>query len=55
VASVTEGGTIVVTDVWESPEKLEAFGKNLFPVLHRSGVTPVAPEVTPVRGIILGQ
>jgi len=54
VASVTEGGTIIVTDVWESAEKLEAFGAALFPVLHRAGVTPVAPEVTPVHGMIVG-
>ena len=54
VASVVEGGTIVVTDVWESAEKLEAFGAALFPVLQRAGVTPVAPEVTPVHGMIVG-
>jgi hypothetical protein len=55
VAAVAEGGTIVVTDVWESPEKLEAFGSALFPVLHGAGVTPVAPEVKPVHGMIVGK
>ena len=54
VASQTEAGSMVVTDVWESAEKLAAFGEALFPVLHRNGVTPVEPLVTPVRGIIAG-
>lgn len=54
VASVNESGTIVVTDVWESAEKLAAFGETLFPVLQENGVTPVEPVVMPVRGIISG-
>jgi len=55
VASQTEAGTMIVTDVWESAEKLAAFGEKLFPVLHATGVTPVEPAVTPVRGIIAGE
>ena len=54
VASVQEDGTIIVTDVWNSPESLEAFGEVLIPTLHNAGVTPVAPDVTPVHGIIAG-
>jgi hypothetical protein len=54
VASVKEGGTIMVTDVWESAEKLAVFGESLFPVLRENGVTPVEPAVTPVRRIITG-
>ncbi len=54
VASVAPGGTIVVTDVWESAEKLKAFGEALLPALHRAGVTPVEPEVMPVQGMIVG-
>jgi len=46
---------MIVTDVWESGEKLAAFGEALFPVLHANGVTPVEPAVTPVRGIIVGR
>lgn len=45
---------MVVNDDWESAELLEAFGESLFPVLHANGVTPVEPEVSPVRGIIIG-
>jgi hypothetical protein len=54
VASVKDSGTIIVTDVWESAEKLAEFGKSLFPVLEENGVTPVEPVVTPVRRIISG-
>jgi hypothetical protein len=54
VASLKETGTIIVTDVWESAEKLAAFGESLFPVLRENGVTPVEPSITAVRRIILG-
>ena len=54
VASVKESGTIIVTDVWESAEKLAAFGKSLLPVLEENGVTPVEPAVTSVQRIIPG-
>lgn len=54
VAAQSEAGTMIVTDVWESAEKLAAFGEVLVPVLTKAGVTPVEPAVTPVRGIIAG-
>lgn len=54
VGAQTDAGTMIVTDVWESAEKLAAFGTALFPVLHAEGVTPVEPRITPVRGILLG-
>ena len=40
--------------VWESADKLKAFGEALIPVLQRAGVTPVEPEVMPVHGMIVG-
>jgi hypothetical protein len=52
IASPQEDGTIIVTDVWESPELLEEFGKTLIPVLTKAGVTPVEPKVYPVLNII---
>jgi hypothetical protein len=54
VGALTTAGTMVITDVWESGEKLAAFGEKLVPVLHRNGVTPVEPAVTPVSGILFG-
>jgi hypothetical protein len=55
VAAEAGDGTVVVTDVWESREKLQAFGEALIPVLRKVGVTPVEPEVTPARGYIFGK
>ena len=54
VACRQDDGSIVVTDVWESPELLQEFGKTLVPVLEKAGVTPVEPEVSQVVGIIGG-
>ena len=48
-------GSMIVTDIWESPELLEEFGKTLVPVLNSVGVTPVEPVVYPVINIIEGE
>lgn len=54
VGAESAAGTMIVTDVWESADKLAAFGEALFPILHANGVTPVEPAVQPVRGFIVG-
>ena len=54
VASVQEDGSIIVTDVWESAELLDEFGKTLIPVLGKAGVSPVEPKVHPVHNVIVG-
>ena len=54
VASVQEDGSIIVTDVWESAESLDEFGKPLIPILQNAGVTPVEPQVYPVHNVIKG-
>ena len=54
VASLQEDGSVIVTDVWESPELLDEFGKTLIPILQNTGVTPVAPQVFPVHNIMEG-
>ena len=54
VASVQEDGSIIVTDVWESAELLDEFGKTLIPVLEKAGVSPVEPKVSPVHNVIGG-
>ena len=43
VASLQKDGSILVTDVWESAELLDKFGKTLVPVLKKAGVEPVQP------------
>ncbi len=52
VASLQEDGSIIVTDVWESAELLDEFGKTLLPILENAGVTPVEPKVYPVHNVI---
>jgi len=55
VASLQKDGSVIVTDVWESPELLDKFGKTLIPVLNKAGVEPVQPKVYPVQNYILGK
>ena len=54
IATPNEDGSMIVTDIWESPELLDAFGKTLVPVLTKAGVTPVEPKVYPVLNVIEG-
>jgi len=54
IATSQEDGSMIVTDIWESPELLDAFGKTLIPVLNKAGVTPVQPKVYPVLNVIEG-
>ncbi len=55
VASVQKDGSVIVTDIWESAELLDKFGKTLIPVLHKAGVEPVQPTVYPVHNYIQGK
>ena len=43
-----------ITDVWDSREDFEAFGKTLLPILHSLDVDPGQPEVQQVHNIIVG-
>jgi hypothetical protein len=54
IAAPQEDGSMIVTDIWESPELLEEFGKTLIPTLNNVGVTPVEPKVYPVLNVIEG-
>ena len=54
IAVRNDDGSMIVTDIWESAELLEAFGKTLIPVLTKAGVTPVDPIVYPVINVIEG-
>ena len=42
-----------VTDVWESQEAFEAFGRTLMPILQAAGVDPGEPKVTQVHNVIV--
>ena len=41
-----------MSEVWDSPEQLEAFGERLMPVLAKVGIEPGEPEVVEVHNII---
>ncbi len=43
-----------VSDIWDSMENFEAFGKTLMPIMQDLGVDPVEPEILEVHNIIKG-
>ena len=45
-------GNLKVSEVWESQEKLEAFGKTLMPILADVGIDPGQPEILPVHNTL---
>jgi len=44
-----EDGSLMVYDVWESPEAFEAFGQILMPILADLGVDVGEPAVMPIH------
>ena len=51
-ALARDGSVEMVVDVWESPEKLQAFATHLMPILVETGITPPQPEV--YEAVLLG-
>ena len=51
VMSIVEGGLQAV-DVWESEEKLMAFGETMMPIIAATGATPPQPTITQVHNIL---
>jgi hypothetical protein len=47
-----EDGSLMVYDIWDSPESFEAFGAVLMPILGEVGVDPGEPTVMPVHMLI---
>jgi hypothetical protein len=43
---------LMVYDVWDSAESLEAFGQTLMPILAEIGIDAGQPEVMPVHNMI---
>jgi hypothetical protein len=52
LAGFTGPDSIVVIDVWESPEQLAKFGERLVPVLQKHGIPDQAAEIVEVYGLI---
>jgi hypothetical protein len=46
------GDKLKVSQVWDSPQQLEAFGARLNPILVEFGIDPGEPEVVEVHNII---
>ena len=45
-------GNLRVSEIWDSREKLEAFGERLMPVLSEVGINPGEPEIMEVHSIV---
>lgn len=43
-----------VTDIWDSMENFQAFGKTLLPIMDSLGVDPGQPDIQEVHNIIVG-
>lgn len=43
-----------ITDVWDSMEDFQAFGKTLIPIMNSLGVDPGQPDVQQIHGITIG-
>ena len=45
---------VQVTDVWDSMEEFQAFGKTLVPIMEALGADPGQPDIQQVHNIIIG-
>ena len=44
-----EDGSLMVFEIWDSPESFQAFGQILMPVLGEVGIDPGEPAVMPIH------
>lgn len=45
-------GNFRVSEIWDSQEQFEAFGKRLMPLLAEIGIEPGEPEVLEIHNIV---
>jgi hypothetical protein len=51
--SFQKGNSFCVIDVWNSPETLEEFGRNVLgPIFGKLGIAPPPPQVYPIHRYI---
>ena len=50
-----DSNNVQVTDVWDSIEDFQAFGKTLVPIMQSLGADPGQPEIQEVHNIIIGE
>jgi hypothetical protein len=46
-----QDGDLRVSEIWDSQEKLEAFGERLMPILSEVGIQPGEPEIYEVQNV----
>jgi len=46
-----QDGDLYVSEIWDSQEKLEAFGERLMPILSEVGIQPGEPEIYEVQNV----
>ena len=49
-----EDGGMGVTDIWDSPDSFQEFGKTLIPILQSMGFEPAEPKVYQAHHMIAG-
>ena len=45
-------GKLLISEIWDSREQLEAFSQRLLPVLAQVGIKPGEPEVIEIHSIV---
>jgi hypothetical protein len=45
-------GTLMVYDIWDSPEDFEAFGGTLMPILGDMGLDAGQPDIMPIHNVV---
>jgi len=54
VAFLSADGNLRVSEIWESQQQFEAFGRRLMPLLSEVGIDPGQPEILQIHNIIKG-
>jgi hypothetical protein len=52
---IRQGATpdgLCVLDLWESPEKFQAFGEKLMPLIQQAGLKPDEPIIFPAHNFV---
>ena len=45
-------GSLKVSEIWDTREQLDAFGKRLMPILAEVGIEPGVPEILEIHNVV---
>lgn len=45
-------GSLKVSEIWDTREQLDAFGKRLMPILADVGIEPGVPEIIEIHNVV---